>query len=63
MIQKRTIGIVGTGQVGMAAGYAIFLRGLVSEIILIDKDRRAPAPPPQPAHPPAHRAPALRQRR
>jgi L-lactate dehydrogenase len=40
MIQKRTIGIVGTGHVGVAAGYAIFLRGLVSDIILIDKDRR-----------------------
>jgi L-lactate dehydrogenase len=40
MIQKRTIGIVGTGQVGMAAGYAVFLLGLASEIILIDKNMR-----------------------
>ncbi len=38
MIQKRTIGIVGTGQVGVAAAFAIFMRGLASEIILIDKD-------------------------
>ena len=38
MIQKRTIGIVGTGQVGVAAAYAIFIRGLASEIILIDKN-------------------------
>ncbi|MDJ0721837.1 MAG: L-lactate dehydrogenase [Desulfobacterales bacterium] len=38
MIQKRTIGIVGTGHVGVAAAYAIFMRGLASEIILIDKD-------------------------
>ncbi|MHC4476656.1 MAG: L-lactate dehydrogenase [Planctomycetota bacterium] len=38
MIQKRTIGIVGTGKVGVAAAYAIFLRGLASEIILIDKN-------------------------
>ena len=38
MIQKRTIGIVGTGNVGVAAAYAIFLRGLASEIILIDKN-------------------------
>ncbi|RJQ78136.1 MAG: L-lactate dehydrogenase [Desulfobacteraceae bacterium] len=40
MIQKRTIGIVGTGHVGMASAYAVFLRGLAGEIILIDKDRR-----------------------
>jgi L-lactate dehydrogenase len=39
MIQKRTIGIVGTGHVGVAAAYAVFLRGLCSEIVLIDKDR------------------------
>ncbi len=38
MIQKRTIGIVGTGHVGIAAAFAIFMRGLASEIILIDKD-------------------------
>jgi L-lactate dehydrogenase len=42
VIQKRTIGIIGTGNVGVAAAYAIFLRGLASEIILIDKnDKRA----------------------
>lgn len=40
MIQKRTIGIVGTGQVGVAAAYALFMRGLASEIILIDKDAK-----------------------
>jgi len=39
MIQRRSIGIVGTGHVGMAAAYALFLRGLCSEIILIDKNR------------------------
>ena len=38
MIQKRTIGIVGTGYVGVAAAYAAFLRELASEIILIDKN-------------------------
>ena len=38
MIQKRTVGIIGTGNVGVAAAYAIFLLGLASEIILIDKD-------------------------
>ncbi len=38
MIQKRTMGIVGTGQLGVAAAFAIFMRGLASEIILIDKD-------------------------
>ena len=38
LIQKRTVGIVGTGNVGVAAAYAVFLRGLASEIILVDKD-------------------------
>ncbi len=38
MIQKRRIGIIGAGHVGVAAAYAIFLRGLASEIVLIDKD-------------------------
>ena len=38
MIQKRSIGIVGTGHVGVAAAYAVFLRGLCSDIILIDKN-------------------------
>ena len=40
MIQKRTVGIVGTGNVGVAAAYAIFMRGLASEIILIDKNAK-----------------------
>ncbi len=40
MIQKRTVGIVGTGNVGVAAAYAIFLLGLASEIILIDKNAK-----------------------
>lgn len=39
MIQKRTIGIVGAGNVGVAASYAIFLQALASEIILIDNNR------------------------
>jgi L-lactate dehydrogenase len=39
-LMKQTIGIIGTGQVGMAAAYAVFLRGQASEIILIDKDTR-----------------------
>ncbi len=38
MISKRTIGIVGTGHVGVAAAYALFLRGLAGEIVLVDKD-------------------------
>jgi L-lactate dehydrogenase len=38
LIQKRTVGIVGTGNVGIAAAFAVFLRGLASEIILVDKD-------------------------
>jgi L-lactate dehydrogenase len=40
MIQKRTVGIVGTGQVGMAAAYTIFIAGLASDIILLDKNMR-----------------------
>ncbi|KJS30611.1 MAG: lactate dehydrogenase [Desulfatitalea sp. BRH_c12] len=40
MIQKRTIGIVGAGHVGMAAAYAVFLRGLAGEIIVVDQDHR-----------------------
>ena len=40
MIQKRTIGIVGTGHVGVATASALFMAGLASEIILIDKDAK-----------------------
>jgi L-lactate dehydrogenase len=40
MIQRRTVGIVGTGNVGTAAAYAIFNQGLASEILLLDKDSR-----------------------
>jgi L-lactate dehydrogenase len=40
MIQRRTVGIVGTGNVGTAAAYAIFNQGLASEILLSDKDSR-----------------------
>jgi len=38
MIQKRTIGIIGTGHVGVAAAYAVFIAGLCSDIILVDKN-------------------------
>lgn len=40
MIQKHTIGIIGTGNVGIAAAYALFLNRTAGEIILIDKDHR-----------------------
>ena len=40
MIQRRTVGIVGTGNVGIAAAYALFHRRLASDIVLIDKDVR-----------------------
>jgi L-lactate dehydrogenase len=40
MIQKRTIGIIGTGHVGVAVAYAVYMRGLASEIVLLDKDRK-----------------------
>lgn len=38
MIQRRTVGIVGTGQVGTAAAYAIYNQSLASEILLVDRD-------------------------
>lgn len=40
MIQRRCVGIVGTGNVGTAAAYAIFNQGLASEILLLDRDTR-----------------------
>jgi L-lactate dehydrogenase len=40
MIQKRTIGVIGVGNVGVAAAYALFLNRTAEEIILVDKDRR-----------------------
>ena len=40
MIQRRTVGIVGTGNVGSAAAYALFNQGLASEILLLDKNTR-----------------------
>jgi len=40
MIQRRTVGIVGTGNVGVAAAYALFNQGLASEILLHDIDMR-----------------------
>ncbi len=36
MLQRQTVGIVGTGQVGMAAAYAIFLQKSASRLLLID---------------------------
>ena len=40
MIQRRTVGIVGTGNVGVAAAYAIFNQGLASDLILHDVDEK-----------------------
>lgn len=40
MIQRRTVGIVGTGNVGTAAAYALYNQGLASEILLLDQDAR-----------------------
>ena len=40
MIQRRTVGIVGTGNVGTAAAYAMFNQSLASEILLLDADSR-----------------------
>ncbi len=40
MLQRHTIGIVGTGQVGMAAVTALFQQRIARELILIDLDRK-----------------------
>jgi len=40
MIQRRTVGIVGTGQVGTAAAYAIYNQNLASELLLVDQDHK-----------------------
>ena len=40
MIQRRSIAIVGTGNVGVAADYALFNQRIASEIILIDLNRK-----------------------
>jgi len=39
MIKKQKVGIVGTGQVGMAAAFAIFQQQKVSELVLVDRDK------------------------
>ncbi len=43
MPNTQTVGIVGTGQVGMAAAFAIFQQRIVSELVLIDADARRAA--------------------
>jgi L-lactate dehydrogenase len=40
MLKRQTVGIVGTGQVGMAAAYAIFQQKTASKLVLIDIDRK-----------------------
>lgn len=39
-IQRRTVGIVGTGNVGVAGAYALFIQNLASELVLVDIDER-----------------------
>lgn len=39
MIQRQSVAIIGTGNVGVAAAYAMFTQRTVSEIILVDLDR------------------------
>lgn len=36
MIQRRSVAIIGTGNVGVAAAYALFNQRTASEIILVD---------------------------
>jgi L-lactate dehydrogenase len=40
MLRRNTIGIVGAGQVGMAAAFALFQQRIANELILVDLDRR-----------------------
>lgn len=40
IIQRRTVAVVGAGNVGVAAAYALFSRRLATEILLLDKDER-----------------------
>jgi L-lactate dehydrogenase len=40
MIQRRKVGIVGTGNVGVAAAYALFIQGIASELVLVDMNER-----------------------
>jgi L-lactate dehydrogenase len=40
MLQRHTIGIIGTGQVGMAAAYSLVQQRIANELILIDLDHR-----------------------
>lgn len=39
MIQRRSVAIIGTGNVGVAAAYALFNQRIASEIILVDLDQ------------------------
>ncbi|MGM0546680.1 MAG: L-lactate dehydrogenase [Bacteroidota bacterium] len=39
MIQRRTVGIIGTGNVGVASAYALFNQRIASEIILVDHNK------------------------
>ncbi|MGK7389528.1 MAG: L-lactate dehydrogenase, partial [Candidatus Cyclobacteriaceae bacterium M2_1C_046] len=39
MIQKRSVAIVGAGNVGVASAYALFNQQIASEIILVDLDK------------------------
>lgn len=38
-MKKQSVGIIGTGNVGVAAAYALFNQRLASEIILVDKNK------------------------
>lgn len=40
MIKKRKIAIIGVGHVGAHCGYALIMRGLVDELVLVDKNHQ-----------------------
>lgn len=40
MLHRHTVGIIGTGQVGMATASALFQQRIANELILVDLDRR-----------------------
>jgi L-lactate dehydrogenase len=40
MLHRHTVGIIGTGQVGVATASALFQQRIINELILVDLDRR-----------------------
>jgi cation diffusion facilitator CzcD-associated flavoprotein CzcO len=41
------VAIIGAGMVGSAAGFALILKGIAKELVLVDIDEAGPAPRPR----------------